>query len=74
MHSTQLCRFGHPHPYQFELDNFKPNEDLMARVVPKPPKDLNKTPLTFVDTEECLDALIEKLKNVSEIAVDLEVE
>lgn len=45
---------------------------MFTQAPPIPVKPFASTPFTFVDTREALDKLIEKLKQVKEIAVDLE--
>ncbi|ESO01119.1 hypothetical protein HELRODRAFT_112893 [Helobdella robusta] len=62
----------YPHPYQYELDLFRPAQQLLEKVITQVPKGVETTPFTYVDTEEKFDELIEKLKSVTEIAVDLE--
>lgn len=64
--------FSFPHPYQFELENFMPDQRLLEQVVSQVPPSLDETPLTIVETIEDLVKLNEHLKTVDEFAVDLE--
>lgn len=60
------------HPYQIELDNFKPPQVQLARGAASQSPILISTPLVFVDTESRLKKLLKDLSRVSEIAVDVE--
>ncbi|XP_075990804.1 exosome component Rrp6 [Anticarsia gemmatalis] len=65
---------GYEHPYKVELDLYHPPAHFLeptAEEVPFPPS-LEETTYTYVDTEEKLDALVEHLNTVNELAVDLE--
>lgn len=60
------------HPYEFELNKFVvPAEQLVKAEVEKPKK-TEETVLGFIDTEEKLKKMLEELRNVKELAVDLE--
>jgi hypothetical protein len=72
-HQTQAVG-AYPHPYQYELDHFRWNEeDLKPRPI-QPIKSLEETPFEWIDTLEALHKLLEKLNTCTEIAVDLEVD
>ncbi|XP_013416312.1 exosome component 10-like [Lingula anatina] len=62
----------YPHPYQYELDQFTPKEEQLLAKEPVPPKSLEDTPLTYVDTTPTLVEMINRLKEEKLIAVDLE--
>ncbi|MPC56127.1 Exosome component 10 [Portunus trituberculatus] len=61
------------HPYEYELQYWVPAASQLTPVEPQSPKALDETPLTMVNTEEELAAMVAKLKACSEFAVDLEV-
>lgn len=63
---------GYTHPYQFELDNFKPTQSQLARGELIEPGNLNSTPLVYVDTKHELREVIDELSSATEIAVDVE--
>jgi exosome complex exonuclease RRP6 len=67
---TFLISFSHP--YEYELDMFNPPEHQLTKVEPKLPR-TEHIPLKFVDSLEDLNAMVKQLKNVTELAVDLEV-
>lgn len=69
-HEFQHLRFTHP--YEFELDKFKPAPEQLTFVDPVLPKIVAETPLVEVETEEQLNALLEDLRKYKEFAVDLE--
>ncbi|XP_045115632.1 exosome component 10-like isoform X1 [Portunus trituberculatus] len=60
------------HPYEYELQYWVPAASQLTPVEPQSPKALDETPLTMVNTEEELAAMVAKLKACSEFAVDLE--
>jgi len=60
------------HPYAYELSQFDPNNWQMEKTVPQSYSPLDETELTFIDTQDKLDDMLEKLKAVKEIAIDLE--
>lgn len=64
---------SYSHPYEYELQHWSPDPSQLTPVRPVPPKPLNETPLTMVTTEEQLADVVQKLKNCTEFAVDLEV-
>ena len=65
------CSFGHP--YDYEIQVFKPTEAQLKEVEPIKPLPLKDTPLVLVETEEQLQEMVKQLNTVSEFAVDLEV-
>uniref|UniRef100_A0A182STN4 Exosome complex component 10 homolog n=1 Tax=Anopheles maculatus TaxID=74869 RepID=A0A182STN4_9DIPT len=60
------------HPYEFELDRFKPAKGAFQRVTPEEPLLLEETPLLFIDKASQLTELMRDLISASEIAIDLE--
>ncbi|XP_035433484.1 exosome component 10 isoform X2 [Spodoptera frugiperda] len=65
---------GYEHPYKVELDLYHPpsqfiDPDVEPLAYPAP---LEETMFTYVDTEAKLDALVEHLNTVNELAIDLE--
>ncbi|XP_055679646.1 exosome component 10 [Lutzomyia longipalpis] len=61
------------HPYEVELGRFEVPEEQLGKVAPKkPPKDVEETPLVFIDSPEKLPEVVQELGKVKEIAVDLE--
>ncbi|CAB3226099.1 unnamed protein product [Arctia plantaginis] len=65
---------GYEHPYKVELDLYHPPSYVLEPDTEEPPfpAPLEHTKLTYVDTEAQLDALVEHLNTVNELAVDLE--
>lgn len=63
---------GYTHPYQFELDNFKPTPSQLARGEIIQPCNLNNIPLVYVDTKAKLEEVLNELSGATEIAVDVE--
>lgn len=65
---------GYEHPYKVELDLYNPPAQFIEPdAQPFPfPAPLEETTLTYVDTEEKLDALVAHLHTVNELAIDLE--
>jgi hypothetical protein len=64
---------AYPHPYQYELDHFKWDEEKLKPRPIQPLKSLEETPYEWIDTPEALHKLLDKLNQCTEIAVDLEV-
>ena len=60
------------HPYRFEIDNLSYPAHMFQSQTPIPFKPLEETPLTLVSTSAQLVALIDKLRESREIAIDLE--
>lgn len=60
------------HPYEYELDLFKPPESQLEKVVPQQFKKINETPLVMVKTAKDVEDMVVDLNKYSEIAVDLE--
>lgn len=61
------------HPYEFEIERFKPTEEQLKVTPPKMYEPLEKTPLHYIVDVHSLHEVISDLKNNKEIAVDLEV-
>ena len=70
-----------PNPYTEEIKAFdalvKANDEIKVAALrvpaePTPYKLLDETPFTYVDNEELLEEMREKLAKASEIAIDLE--
>ncbi|XP_060085137.1 exosome component 10-like [Ylistrum balloti] len=64
--------FLYPHPYQYELDRWKPDPNTLTSVEPIAPRPIDDTPLTMVTKVSELVALCDKLKSCKAVAVDLE--
>ncbi|XP_014256853.1 exosome component 10 isoform X1 [Cimex lectularius] len=61
------------HPYEFELDMWKPSEERLTLVhVVEEPKDLEETQLIYVQTEKELELMVADLLQQNEFSVDLE--
>lgn len=60
------------HPYEFELNKFEPLVNQMCKVEPVEPKSIETTPLKYVNSEATLKELLEDIRKVKEISVDLE--
>ncbi|XP_074626271.1 exosome complex component 10-like [Acropora palmata] len=60
------------HPYQYELEVFEPPENQMKLCKEQLYEELEKTPYTFVETQQQLEELSQNLSAVTEFAVDLE--
>jgi exosome complex exonuclease RRP6 len=60
------------HPYRFELTNLQYPSHMFEHAVPEPPKSFEDTPFTWVATPEDLNSMLEDLRQVQEIAIDLE--
>ena len=61
-----------PHPYRYEINNLSYPTYMFQSQPPIPFKPLDETPLTWVSTRAQLVALIDKLRESKEIAIDLE--
>ncbi|XP_065661532.1 exosome complex component 10 isoform X2 [Hydra vulgaris] len=60
------------HPYAYELSKLEPHDWQLVEAEPLKYPMLDTTNLTYIDTDEGLNDLINNLKKVKEIAVDLE--
>jgi exosome complex exonuclease RRP6 len=60
------------HPYYYETRHLPYPTSMFTITEPREPASFEDTPFTWVDTPEALEAMVEKLQNASEIAVDLE--
>uniref|UniRef100_T1J4B6 Exosome complex component 10 homolog n=1 Tax=Strigamia maritima TaxID=126957 RepID=T1J4B6_STRMM len=60
------------HPYECELEHFKPRTEQLQSVTPQNPKSLEDTMLIYIDKPEQLTVLMDELKDQKEIAIDLE--
>ncbi|RKO89706.1 NUC016 domain-containing protein [Blyttiomyces helicus] len=66
-------QYSLPHPYEYEIQNIDYPKHMFA-IRPEQLYDtMDKTPFTWVDTEEKLNELAKILDGVNEIAIDLEV-
>ena len=65
--------FSTAHPYQYELDHFKPNPSVLLPVDLPTYKPLDAIHVTLVDTVSQLHELSSTLDAQKEFAVDLEV-
>ncbi|KAI9440380.1 ribonuclease H-like domain-containing protein [Lactarius indigo] len=61
-----------PHPYRYEITNLSYPVLMFQSQTPIPFKPFEETPLTWVSTRAQLTALIDKLRDSREIAIDLE--
>ena len=59
--------------YAVEIQAFQPTATQLECQEAQTPKSLEETKLTFVDTPEKLQTLLEHLRQQSELAIDLEV-
>ncbi|KAK6443621.1 exosome nuclease subunit [Oleoguttula sp. CCFEE 5521] len=66
--------FGHrfPHPYQLEIEQYRYPAEVYTHAEPIRYHPFESTTATFVDTEEALYEMLEELKKVKLIAIDLE--
>ncbi|KAG5642308.1 hypothetical protein DXG03_003028 [Asterophora parasitica] len=60
------------HPYRYEIRHIPYPDRMFQQVTPSRPKDFTETPFTWISTLEDLQAMLAKLRQASEIAVDLE--
>lgn len=60
------------HPYEIELTKFEPSADQLITRSPTEAATLETTPLAYIDTESQLHDMLKELRNVTEIAIDLE--
>merc|ERR1711962_879353 len=58
--------------YAYELEQFEPSEDWLTLSEPRMYHALDETPLIMVDNVKKLHAMMKQLKEIKEIAVDLE--
>ncbi|KAJ8736936.1 hypothetical protein PYW07_000207 [Mythimna separata] len=73
LYSDEGEAVGYEHPYQVELDQYHPPSQFIDPMEPLPfPAALEDTVYTYVDTEAKLDALVQHLNTVTELAIDLE--
>ncbi|KAM9971238.1 hypothetical protein ACTFIW_011214 [Dictyostelium discoideum] len=61
-----------PHPYEYEINNFKYTEQQTQQCKEILARGLEETPFTWVETVRQLEELVEKLIHCQEIAIDLE--
>jgi exosome complex exonuclease RRP6 len=61
-----------PHSYRYEINNLSYPAHMFQSQPPIPFKPLDETPLTWVSTRAQLLAIIDKLRESREIAIDLE--
>lgn len=59
-------------PYEYEIDNQPYPDAILAKSDPIPPKDWSTTKAIWVDTVKELQKMVQELKKLTEIAVDLE--
>lgn len=62
----------YPQPYEYEIDNQPYPEFVIQKKEPIEPKPWKETSATWVDSKEGLLSMVNELKNLTEIAVDLE--
>ncbi|ODV68620.1 hypothetical protein HYPBUDRAFT_4710 [Hyphopichia burtonii NRRL Y-1933] len=59
-------------PYEYEIDNQPYPESILQKKEPTPSKDWNETSAIWIETKEGLEEMIQDLRELNEIAVDLE--
>jgi exosome complex exonuclease RRP6 len=64
------CRRNHP--YHYEIRHISYPKAMFEQREPIPYRSFDETPFTWVNTEDGLDRMMEKLRSAREIAVDLE--
>ncbi len=64
--------FRPSHPYHYEIKHISYPHHMFLSAPPILPKPFDKTSFTWVDTTEALQAMLDKLRQATEIAVDLE--
>lgn len=64
--------FRYKHPYETEILNLQYPTSLYESRDPIPPQPIEKTSAVWVDTFEGVQAMLEELRQATEIAVDLE--
>lgn len=60
------------HPYEFELSKFVPKQSQLTKGTITKPRDLETTPLMFVDKENDLNVMLKELNEATEVAIDVE--
>lgn len=60
------------HPYEMEIEKFKPSEARLVVAQPIPPTKIETADLVYIDDFASLKASLTELMNVSELAVDVE--
>lgn len=65
--------FSLPHPYEYEINHIEYPGSLFTKKEPVLYKSFDETPFTWVDSLDKLKQLVENLKSIQEVAVDLEV-
>ncbi|KAG6879832.1 hypothetical protein C0992_011115 [Termitomyces sp. T32_za158] len=60
------------HPYRYEIMHIRYPERIFKPVVPSPPKDFADTSFTWISTSAGFQVMLAELRQVLEIAVDLE--
>ncbi|KAJ3121613.1 Exosome component 10, partial [Nowakowskiella sp. JEL0407] len=61
-----------PHPYQYEIENIEYPKRMFQKLKEQLPRPLEHTRLSWVETEDQLQNMLEVLSQSEEIAVDLE--
>ncbi|KAF8259405.1 ribonuclease H-like domain-containing protein [Lactarius quietus] len=69
---SQMKSSRPPHPYRYEITNLSYPARMFHSQPPIPSKPFEETPLALVSTRSQLVALIDKLRESREIAIDLE--
>ncbi|CAI4036320.1 hypothetical protein SMKI_15G1590 [Saccharomyces mikatae IFO 1815] len=62
----------YPHPYEYEIDHQEYGSNILQIRKEIPSKSWNDSEPIWIDTMPKLESMLEELKNVQEIAVDLE--
>ncbi|KAF3053470.1 exosome nuclease subunit [Didymella keratinophila] len=65
-------REQYPHPYQTEIEKYEFPKAVYEHAEPQQYPPFEETTATFVDTPEAVEEMLAELKNVKELAIDLE--
>ena len=67
-----MTRSRYPHPYQYEITEYKYPNAVYTKADPIPFPPFASTRAVFVDTPEGVNAMLQELRQAKEIAIDLE--
>ncbi|KLO08654.1 hypothetical protein SCHPADRAFT_599955 [Schizopora paradoxa] len=60
------------HPYEYEMRHISHPRRMFGHCDPIPPKSFDEVPLTWVNSAELFNKMLDKLRTAGELAVDLE--
>jgi exosome complex exonuclease RRP6 len=60
------------HPYRYEIEHIQYPAAMFFSAPAIPPRPFDETPFTWVDTLEAFNMMLDKLRIVTELALDLE--